>query len=55
MTTSAPYLPTGAGQSFSTNLPQPHALAPWPGLGLMVAWVVAALVAAAVALKRRDV
>jgi ABC-2 type transport system permease protein len=48
-------LPTGAGQSFSTNLPQPHALSPWPGIGLMVAWVVAALVAAATALKRRDV
>jgi ABC-2 type transport system permease protein len=51
----AAYLPTGAGQSFSTNLAQPHALPPWPGLGLMVAWVVAALVAAGVVLKRKDV
>jgi ABC-2 type transport system permease protein len=51
----AAYLPTGAGQSFSTNLPQPHALPPWAGLGLMVAWVVASLVAAAVVLRTTDV
>jgi hypothetical protein len=51
----AAYLPTGAGQSFSTNLPQPHALSPWWGLGLMVAWVVSALVGAAVVLRRSDV
>ena len=51
----AAYLPTGAGQSFSTNLPQPHALSPWLGLGLMCAWVTAALVAAATVLKRSDV
>jgi ABC-2 type transport system permease protein len=51
----AAYLPTGAGQSFSTNLAQPHALPPWEGLGLMVAWVVAALVAAGIALRRSDV
>ena len=49
------YLPTGAGQSFSTNLPQPHALAPWVGLGVMVAWVTAALVAAGVVLQKKDV
>ena len=51
----AAYLPTGAGQSFSTNLPLPHALSPWLGLGVMVAWVVAAMVAAAVVLRRSDV
>jgi ABC-type transport system involved in multi-copper enzyme maturation permease subunit len=51
----AAVLPTGAGQSFSTNLPQPHALSPWPGLALMVGWVVAALVAAGLVLRRRDV
>jgi ABC-2 type transport system permease protein len=51
----AAYLPTGAGQSFSTNLPQPHALSPWVGLGVMVAWVVGGMVAAAVVLDRKDV
>ncbi len=51
----AAYLPTGAGQSFSTNLPVPHALSPWWGLGVMVAWVTAALVSAGVVLKRKDV
>jgi ABC-2 type transport system permease protein len=51
----AAYLPTGAGQSFSTSLAVPHALSPWVGLGVMVAWVVAGLVAAAVVLERKDV
>lgn len=48
------YLPTGAGSSFSTILRQPHALSPWVGLGVMIAWVVAGLVAAAVVLHRKD-
>jgi ABC-2 type transport system permease protein len=51
----AAYLPTGAGQSFSTDLAQPHALPPWWGLGVMVGWVVAAMLAAATVLKRSDV
>ncbi|GAA4692050.1 ABC transporter permease [Nocardioides conyzicola] len=51
----AAYLPTGAGQSFSTNLPVPHALSPWTGLAVMAGWVVAGLVAAGVVLRRRDV
>jgi ABC-2 type transport system permease protein len=51
----AAYLPTGAGQSFSTNLAAPHALSPWTGLAVMVAWVVGGMAGAAVALKRRDV
>jgi hypothetical protein len=51
----AAYLPTGAGQSFSTSLPVPHALSPWVGLGVMVAWVVGGLAVAAVLLDRRDV
>ena len=50
----AAYLPTGAGQSFSTSLAQPHALSPWTGLAVMVAWVVVGLVAAAVVLERKD-
>ncbi|MCW2773109.1 MAG: transporter permease [Nocardioides sp.] len=49
------YLPTGAGQSFSTSLPVPHALSPWTGLAVMVAWVVAGMVAAAAVLKHKDV
>ena len=50
----AAYLPTGAGQSFSTTLAQPHALPPWVGLAVMVAWVVAGMAGAAVALNRKD-
>lgn len=50
----AAYLPTGAGQSFSTNLAPPHALSPWTGLAVMVAWVVLGLFTAAVLLRRRD-
>ena len=50
----AAYLPTGAGARFSTNLAQPHALSPWVGLGVMVAWVVVGLTAASVVLRRRD-
>lgn len=50
----AAYLPTGAGQSFSTNLSQPHALSPWVGLTVMVAWVGAGLIAAALTLNRKD-
>lgn len=48
------YLPTGAGASFSTELPVPHALSPWVGLAVMLAWAAAGLVAAAVSLQRRD-
>ena len=50
----AAYLPTGAGQSFSTNLALPHALSPWIGLAVMVAWVLAGLLAAAFTLNRKD-
>jgi ABC-type transport system involved in multi-copper enzyme maturation permease subunit len=48
------WLPTGAGASFSTSLRMPGALAPWPGLVVMVGWVVMAHVVAAVLLRRRD-
>ena len=48
------WLPTGAGASFSTSLQMPGALDPWPGLAVMVGWVVGAYVVAAVLLHRRD-
>ena len=48
------WLPTGAGSSFSTSLRTPDALAPWPGLAVMVAWVVFAYLLAGVLLHRRD-
>jgi ABC-type transport system involved in multi-copper enzyme maturation permease subunit len=48
------WLPTGAGAAFSTSLHTPGELAPWTGLAVMVAWVVAAYVLAAVLLRRRD-
>lgn len=50
----AAYLPTGAGQSFSTNLAQPHALSPWTGLAVMVGWVAVGMAAAAAVLSRKD-
>ncbi len=50
----AAYLPTGAGQSFSTNLAAPHALSPWTGLAVMVAWVVGGFTVAGLLLRRRD-
>ena len=48
------YLPTGAGASFSTSLRMPGSLPPWPGLAVMVAWVVVAFLVAAWELRRRD-
>lgn len=48
------WLPTGAGASFSTTLSQPHALPPWPGLAVMVGWVLLGLIAGGITLRRRD-
>ncbi|CAN5417698.1 ABC transporter permease subunit [soil metagenome] len=48
------WLPTGAGAAFSTSLHVPGELAPWTGLAVMAAWVVAAYAVAAVLLDRRD-
>jgi ABC-type transport system involved in multi-copper enzyme maturation permease subunit len=51
----AEYMPSSAGASFSTSLHEPPSLAPWPGLAIMVGWVVALFVVAAISLRRRDV
>lgn len=49
----ARYLPSSA-ESFVQSLRDPNALAPWTGLGVLAGWVAAALVVAAVQLRRRD-
>lgn len=49
------YLPSEAGRSFVSSLPDPTSLSPWVGLAVLVAWVVGALALAAATLRRRDV
>lgn len=49
------YWPTLAGRQVMTVHPDPHALGPWPGFAVMCAWVAAALVAAFVDFRRREV
>ena len=48
------FLPSNAGGSFVSSLAGDHMLGPWSGLGVLVAWVAVALVAAATQLRRRD-
>jgi ABC-type transport system involved in multi-copper enzyme maturation permease subunit len=48
------YLPGNAGGSFVSSIQVPDTLTPWTGLAVLVLWVLAALGAAAVLLKRRD-
>ena len=48
------YLPSEAGSSFTMSVRLPDTLAPWTGLAVLVAWVAASLVVAAVLLRRRD-
>ncbi len=50
----AEYLPTQAGAAFSTSVGEPPSLAPWPGLLVMLAWVVLGLAVSATLLRRRD-
>lgn len=50
----AEYLPSGAGGSFVSSVHAANTLTPWVGLGVLAAWVLAALAGAAVLLKRRD-
>ncbi|MFE2411437.1 ABC transporter permease subunit [Kitasatospora sp. NPDC059408] len=52
--TISPYLPGNAGQALATLQQGPHDLAPWTGFGVMCLYVLAALIGAAVVLKRRD-
>jgi ABC-type transport system involved in multi-copper enzyme maturation permease subunit len=49
-----PYLPSNAGQAVMQLHPDPNTLAPWTGFALFVGYTAAAVVAAAVLLKRRD-
>lgn len=50
-----PYLPSDAGGALYTLHPDdPGTLAPWTGFAVMCGWAVAAIVAAAVLLRRRD-
>ena len=49
------YLPLNAGtQIMSTRSPDPTQLGPWTGLGVVALYALAALIAGAVALSRRD-
>jgi len=50
----SPYLPSMAGQAPTMVRPEPGMLAPWTGFAVFCAYVVVAVVAAAVLLKRRD-
>jgi hypothetical protein len=49
-----PYLPSDAGGALYTQHPDPGTLSPWVGFAVMCAWAVAAVIAAAVVLRRRD-
>ncbi|WP_329109643.1 ABC transporter permease [Micromonospora sp. NBC_01699] len=49
-----PYLPSHAGESFMAVTPGAGMLGPWAGLAVFAGYVVAALAAAAIMLKRRD-
>jgi ABC-2 type transport system permease protein len=52
----AQFLPSQAGASFATSAPESgtYSLSPWAGLLVLVAWVILALVVAALLLRRRD-
>jgi hypothetical protein len=49
-----PYLPSVAGRSVAVIQPDPGMLSPWAGFAVLCCYVVAGLVAAAVAVRRRD-
>ena len=52
--TVGPYLPSNAGGALWQLHPDHAVLSPWTGFGVLCAWTAAALVAAAVVLRRRD-
>jgi len=51
----APYLPSNAGNSFTSITPLPGMLSMWTGFAVLAAWMVAALVTGVALLRRRDV
>jgi ABC-2 type transport system permease protein len=55
VSTVGEYLPAAGGSSFVSTVHAPDTLSPWLGLAVLVAWVVGALLLAAVLLERRDV
>ena len=52
--TVAHYLPEQAGESFIMSVRDEGALEPWTGIGVLALWVIAAMGAAVLVLKRRD-
>jgi hypothetical protein len=50
----AKFLPVQAGSAFDSSLPESPHLSPWAGLVVLLAWVAAGIVGAAVSLRRRD-
>ncbi|GLY68206.1 ABC transporter permease subunit [Amycolatopsis taiwanensis] len=50
-----PYLPTNAGQEVLTVHPEPGMLAPWNGFVVFCLYLVLAVAAGAISLRRRDV
>jgi ABC-2 type transport system permease protein len=49
-----PYLPSEAGQAIMQLRPSPYSLGPWTGFALLAGYTAAAVVVAAVLLRRRD-
>ncbi len=53
-TTIGPYLPSNAGAAIYDLHPDPGTLPPWTGLGVFFLYALAALIAGAIVLQRRD-
>jgi ABC-2 type transport system permease protein len=50
----SPYLPSNAGGALWTIKPDPNTLAPWAGFAVFCGYAIAAIVIAAVLMRRRD-
>jgi ABC-2 type transport system permease protein len=50
----AQYLPSQAGGAFITSIPDGLSMRPWPGIAVMLGWVVAILALGVWSLQRRD-